>query len=241
MLQWPPMPLFQLTKELAFPRPEMAEPEGLLAVGGDLSVERLLLAYSLGIFPWFGAGDPILWWSPDPRMVLFPAEFHVSERLRRLHRQRKYRVTLDTAFPKVIAACADQPRSGQDGTWITREMEEAYVAVHEAGFAHSIECWDGSRLVGGLYGISLGAAFFGESMFSIEPNTSKLAIWFLVEQVRRWDFQLIDCQVHTPHLARLGARDVPRKRFLKILKDASARESRRGPWALDEDLPEAMD
>ncbi len=235
------MPLFQLTSDLAFPRPELAEPEGLLAVGGDLSVERLLLAYSLGIFPWFGEGDPILWWSPDPRMVLFPADFHVADRLRRLHRQRKYRVTLDTAFPKVIAACADQPRPGQDGTWITREMEEAYTALHWTGFAHSIEVWDGTRLVGGLYGVSLGACFFGESMFSIEPNTSKLAMWTFAEQARRWGFQLIDCQVHTPHLARLGARDIPRKKFLKLVKESLVSETRRGPWVLDADLSAAMD
>jgi len=235
------MPLFQLTSDLAFPSPELAEPEGLLAIGGDLSVERLLLAYSQGIFPWFGEGDPILWWSPDPRMVLFPGEFHVSERLRRLHRQRKYRVALDTAFPKVIAACANQPRAGQDGTWITQEMEEAYAALHWTGLAHSVEVWDGARLAGGLYGVSLGAAFFGESMFSIEPNTSKLAMWTLVEQLRRWGFQLLDCQVHTPHLATLGARDVPRRRFLKLLKDALTHETRRGPWAFDPGLPEAMD
>jgi len=235
------MPLFQLTSDLAFPRPELAEPEGLLAVGGDLSVERLLLAYSLGIFPWFGEGDPILWWSPDPRMVLMPADFHVSDRLRRLHRQRKYRVMLDTAFPKVIAACADQPRPGQDGTWITREMEEAYIAVHQAGFAHSVEVWDGARLVGGLYGISLGTGFFGESMFSVEPNTSKLAIWTLAEQAKRWGFPFIDCQVHTPHLERLGGRDIPRRRFLKLLKEAVAQPTRRGKWSLDDDLAGAMD
>lgn len=235
------MPLFQLTPEIAFPRPELATREGLLAVGGDLSVERLLLAYSLGIFPWFGDGDPILWWSPNPRLVLFPGDFHVSQRLRRLHRQRKYRVTLDTDFPKLIAACADQPRAGQDGTWITREMEEAYTDLHYAGFAHSVEVWDGPHLAGGLYGVSLGGCFFGESMVSRAPNTSKLALWTLVEQVRRWGFQFIDCQVHTPHLASLGAADIPRARFLKLLKAAVAQETRRGPWRLDEDLLAAMD
>ena len=235
------MPLFQLTSEMAFPKPDLAEPEGLLAVGGDLSVERLLLAYSLGIFPWFGEGDPILWWSPDPRMVLFPADFHASERLRRLHRQRKYHVALDTAFPKIIAACADHPRPGQDGTWITREMEEAYAALHWTGYAHSVEVWDGARLVGGLYGVSIGTAFFGESMFSVEPNSSKLAMWTLVEQVKRWGFQFVDCQVHTPHLERLGGRDIPRKHFLKLLKEAAAQPTRRGPWRLDDDLAAAMD
>ncbi len=235
------MPLFQLTSDLAFPRPELAEPEGLLAVGGDLSVERLLLAYSLGIFPWFGEGDPILWWSPDPRMVLLPEDFHASRSLRKLHRQRRYTLKLDTAFAKVIAACADQPRPGQDGTWITREMEQAYIALHEAGFAHSVECWDGTRLVGGLYGVSLGACFFGESMVSHEANASKLAIWALVEQLRRWRFTLLDCQVHTPHLQSLGGRDLPRKRFLRLLKDAVAQPTRRSPWRFDDDLWHAMD
>jgi leucyl/phenylalanyl-tRNA--protein transferase len=235
------MPLFQLTADLVFPRPDLAEPEGLLAVGGDLGVERLLLAYSLGIFPWFGEGDPILWWSPDPRMVLLPEDFHASRSLRRLHRQRRYTLTLDTAFPKVIAACADQPRPSQDGTWITREMERAYIALHEAGFAHSVECWDGARLVGGLYGVSLGACFFGESMFSHEANASKLALWALVEQIRRWGFTLLDCQVHTPHLQSLGGRDLTRKRFLRLLKEALAHPTRRGPWHFDDDLWQAMD
>jgi leucyl/phenylalanyl-tRNA--protein transferase len=235
------MPLYQLTTDLVFPSPELAEREGLLAVGGDLTVERLLLAYSVGIFPWFGDGDPILWWSPDPRMVLFPNDFHASARLRRLHRQRRYRVTLDTAFPKVIAACADQPRPGQDGTWITGEMEEAYTQLHWTGFAHSVEVWDGARLAGGLYGVSLGAAFFGESMFSLDPNTSKLAMWTLVEQIKRWGFHFIDCQVHTPHLESLGGNDIPRRRFLKLLKDAVAQPTRRGPWQFDADLPESMD
>jgi leucyl/phenylalanyl-tRNA--protein transferase len=174
-------------------------------------------------------------------MLIFPDDFHVADRLRRLHKARKYRVTIDTAFPKVIAACADQPRPGQDGTWITREMEEAYAALHWAGYAHSVECWDGTRLVGGLYGVSLGAAFFGESMFSVEPNTSKLAMWTFVEQLKRWNFQFIDCQVHTPHLQRLGGKDVPRKKFLRLLKDAVAQPTRRGPWSIDADLPAAMD
>ncbi len=235
------MPLFQLTQDIAFPRPDLATHEGLLAVGGDLSIERLLLAYSLGIFPWFGEGDPILWWSPNPRLLLFPDDLHVSQRLRRIHRQRKYRVTLDADFPKMIAACADQPRAGQDGTWITREMEQAYTDLHHAGYAHSVEVWNGTQLVGGLYGVSLGACFFGESMVSLEPNTSKLALWTLVEQIRRWGFQFIDCQVHTAHLAGLGAADVPRARFLKLLKAAMAQETRRGAWRLDDDLPAAMD
>lgn len=235
------MPLFQLTDELAFPPPEYATGEGLLAIGGDLSRERLLLAYSLGVFPWYGEDDPILWWSPNPRMVLFPEEFHVSRRLGRLMRQRRFEVRLDTAFERVIAACADIPRPGQDGTWITREMEQAYVDLHAAGYAHSVEVWDENRLAGGLYGVSIGRCFFGESMFSREANTSKLALSWLVLQLKRWDFALIDCQVHTDHLARLGARDVSRRTFMRLLRDAVRDETRLGPWRFDADLLDAMD
>lgn len=235
------MPLFQLTDELAFPRPELATREGLLAVGGDLSTERLLLAYSHGIFPWFSDGDPLLWWSPDPRMVLFPEAFHASKSLRRLHHARTYTFTMDRNFAAVISACAQAPREGQFGTWITAAMEDAYTRLHTAGYAHSIECWDGQWLVGGLYGVSLGQCFFGESMFSRAPNSSKLALWALCEQVRRWGFRLIDCQVRTEHLASLGARDIPRKRFLKLLAEALQADSRRGSWQFDADLPESMD
>jgi leucyl/phenylalanyl-tRNA--protein transferase len=230
------MPLFQLTDDLVFPPARLATREGLLAVGGDLSAERLLLAYSQGIFPWFAEGDPVLWWSPDPRMVLFPESFHAAQSLRRLHRERRYRLTLDTAFAGVIAACANAPRPGQDGTWITREMEQAYIRLHKAGFAHSVECWEDERLVGGLYGVSLGLCFFGESMFSRAPNSSKLALWALCEQVRRWGFALIDCQVRTEHLATLGAREIPRKRFLALLEQALQTETLRGPWQFDADL-----
>jgi len=235
------MPLYQLTNDLVFPRVELALPEGLLAVGGDLSVDRLLLAYSHGIFPWYGDGDPIMWWSPDPRMLLVPNQFHAARSLRRLHRKRIYRLTFDTAFARVISACADVPRPGQDGTWITRDMEHAYLRLHDAGYAHSIEVWDGARLVGGLYGVSLGKAFFGESMFSRRPNTSKLAMWTLVRQLERWQFAFIDCQMHTEHLARLGARDVPRAEFLERLRDALRAPTRRGPWTLDDHVLDTMD
>jgi leucyl/phenylalanyl-tRNA--protein transferase len=235
------MPLFQLTDDLFFPRPELATRDGLLAVGGDLSAERLLLAYAHGIFPWFGEGDPLLWWSPDPRLVLFPDVFHVSKSLRRLHHQRRYRLTMDTHFAEVISACATTPREGQHGTWITAEMESAYIQLHKQGYAHSVEVWEDEWLVGGVYGVSLGRCFFGESMFSRRPNSSKLALWALCEQVRRWGFTLIDCQIHTDHLASLGARDVARKRFLRLLAQAMEADTRRGPWHLDADLPESMD
>jgi len=226
------MPIFRLTDALAFPPPHLAE-EGLLAVGGDLRPERLLLAYRSGIFPWYSEGEPILWWSPDPRMILLPAELHLSRRFRRKLRQAPFRLTLDTAFAQVIQACATVPRKHQDGTWITPAMESAYTQLHHAGYAHSVECWRDENLVGGLYGISLGACFFGESMFSREPDASKIALAALVAQCRRWGIGLIDCQVANPHLGRLGAREVPREVFLKLLAQGLRAQSRRGPWSFD--------
>ncbi len=223
--------MFKLSRRIEFPPPNLAEPDGLLAIGGDLSVERLKLAYSLGIFPWFNLGDPILWWSPDPRLVLFPEEFRVSARLERTIRSRKFRVTFDTAFDRVIAACKRAPRPGQDGTWITEDMQAAYIRLHKAGFAHSVEAWRGEQLVGGLYGVSLGAAFFGESMFARTPDASKVALAALVERLRAWEFHFIDCQVHTRHLASLGARDIPRAEFLQRLDHALERPTRSGNWA----------
>ena len=235
------MPLFQLTDDLSFPSPELATRDGLLAVGGDLSTERLLLAYAHGIFPWFGAGDPLLWWSPDPRLVLSPAAFHVSRSLRRVHHQRRFTLTLDRNFVEVIEACAATPRDGQHGTWITSEMESAYIRLHKQGYAHSVEVWEGQWLVGGLYGVSLGQCFFGESMFSREANSSKLALWALCVQVRRWQFPLIDCQVRTEHLASLGAHELPRKRFLHLLSEALKADTRKGNWHFDADLADSMD
>lgn len=226
------MPIFRLTEELIFPPPHMAE-DGLLAVGGDLSRERLLLAYRQGIFPWYTEDQPLLWWSPDPRMVITPESLHVSRRLGRLLRQEAYNVTMDTAFGEVMDACAATPRHGQDGTWITPEMRAAYVDLHEAGYAHSIECWDGEDLAGGLYGVSLGGAFFGESMFSHRDNASKFALARLVRQLAAWGIGLIDCQLPTPHLARLGGREVPRTKFLHQLREALRQPTRRGPWSFD--------
>lgn len=227
------MPVYRLSKRLAFPPPEMAEEGGLLAVGGDLSPERLLLAYSIGIFPWYSDGLPILWYSPDPRMVLRTDEVAVSRSLRKAIRRKPYRLTLDTAFDRVIRACAEAPRPGQSGTWITRDMLRAYDRLHELGFAHSVEAWRDDELVGGLYGVSLGAIFFGESMFTSAPDASKIAFVALTEQLARWELPLIDCQVHTEHLERFGAVEWDRERFLAALPALLEKPTRRGAWRFD--------
>jgi leucyl/phenylalanyl-tRNA--protein transferase len=233
------MPVVRLGRELVFPHPDASEPDGLLAVGGDLSPERLLLAYSAGIFPWYGDGLPILWHSPDPRTVLRPASLHVSRSLRKTLRRGSYEVRLDTAFARVIEQCARVPRREDAGTWITDDMRDAYERLHQLGFAHSAEAWQAGRLVGGLYGVSLGAVFFGESMFALAPDASKVAFVRLVEALAGWDFALIDCQQHTPHLARFGAEAWPRRRFLAELARALEQPTRRGVWRLpDARLPD---
>jgi leucyl/phenylalanyl-tRNA--protein transferase len=214
------MPVFTLSKRLSFPPPHLAIREGLLAVGGDLSVERLLLAYRSGIFPWYSKGEPILWWSPDPRLVLYPEELRVSRSLRRIIKKKIFHVTFDQAFEEVIQACADVKRSYGDGTWITDEMKAAYCELHRRGHAHSVEAWQDDKLVGGLYGVSIGRAFFGESMFSLVSNASKVAFAIFVQKLQQLDFKLIDCQVRTDHLIRFGAREVPRKLFLEQLGKA---------------------
>ncbi len=224
------MPVYRLSRELAFPSPQEAEPSGLLAVGGDLGSARLLLAYSMGIFPWYSQGQPILWWSPDPRCVLALTDFHVSRRLRRGLNQGKFRVSFDEDFRGVIRACASVDRPGQEGTWITPEMERAYVRLHEAGLAHSVECWLGRHLVGGIYGIALGRGFFGESMFHREADASKVALARLVDRLAGWAFHFIDAQVTTSHMLSLGAREVPRTAFLKSLEEALRYPTRRGSW-----------
>lgn len=226
-------PLFRLGRALAFPDPGESLPSGLLAVGGDLSCERLLLAYSQGIFPWYCEDQPILWHSPDPRMLLLPSALRVSRSLARTLRQGRYQVRLDSAFAEVVHACAEVPRPGQPGTWITPEMQRAYVVLHERGYAHSAEAWEQGRLVGGLYGVSLGGAFFGESMFAERPDASKVAFVTLVRQLARWGFDLIDCQVHTPHLERFGAEPWPRPRFLAALAQSLERPTRVGSWRLE--------
>lgn len=212
------MPIYRLDQFIAFPPVHHAE-DGLLAVGGDLRTERLLLAYRSGIFPWYSEGEPLLWWSPDPRMVLYPEEFYCSQRLRRTIRQGRFSVTLDQAFPAVIHACGETPRPGQDGTWITPEMEGAYVELHRQGHAHSIECWESDQLVGGLYGVALGGCFFGESMFSHQDNASKVAMFALTRAALAWGIPLIDCQVANPHLLSLGAREISRKQFCQQLRE----------------------
>lgn len=227
------MTVYRLSKQLAFPPPDHAEESGLLAVGGDLKPERLLLAYSRGIFPWYHEGIPILWYSPDPRTVLESSGLVVSRSLRKAIRRAPYRVTLDTAFGEVIRACAKVPRPGQDGTWITRDMVRAYDRLHELGYAHSVEAWRDEELVGGLYGVSLGSAFFGESMFARADDASKIAFVALVEQLERWGIGLIDCQVHTEHLERFGAAEWPRGRFLAALAAALEQPTRGGPWRFD--------
>lgn len=203
-----------------FPDPSMAEtdPDGLLAIGGDLTTERIIQAYRQGIFPWYGDDQPILWWSPNPRMVLFPEKLHVSRSLAKEMRRETFQVTFDQAFDRVIEACA-QPRKNEEGTWLMPEMIAAYGNLHRQGIAHSVEAWHQGELVGGLYGNALGSVFFGESMFSIAPNASKAAFVCLVRSLARGGFQLVDCQVFTPHLESLGAGLIPRKEFLVLLGD----------------------
>jgi leucyl/phenylalanyl-tRNA--protein transferase len=213
----------------------LEEPNGLLAAGADLSPERLLDAYAHGIFPWFSDDQPILWWSPDPRMVLFLRELHVSRSLARVLRSQSFTVTLDRAFRHVVAGCA-APRAGQDGTWITADMAEAYGGLAHRGFAHSVEVWAGDELAGGLYGVAIGRMFFGESMFSRRPDASKVALASLARQLERWGFELIDCQMSTPHLASLGAREIRRSEFAAHVARLVRLPGHPAPWRFDPDL-----
>ena len=226
------MPIYRLGRAVAFPDPALAEPGGLLAVGGDLRPERLLEAYARGIFPWFDDRSPILWWSPDPRLVLAPEELHVSRSLARTLRRGTFRVTADTAFDSVIRRCAEKGRPGQRGTWITPEMIDAYCALHRLGFAHSFEAWEGEALAGGLYGVSLGAVFFGESMFADAPDASKVAFARGVAWLASRGVGLVDCQVRTDHLVSLGAREIPRREFLARVEAALEAPTLRGRWEL---------
>jgi leucyl/phenylalanyl-tRNA--protein transferase len=213
------MPVFLLDDRPVFPPPELADAEGLLAVGGDLSIERLLAAYSRGIFPWYDAA-PILWWSPDPRAVLFPGELRVSRRLRRTIRSGRFETRRDKSFDRIIRACAEVPRPDQPGTWITPEMQRAYTLLHRRGYAHSVGAWREGRLVGGIYGVRLGRCFFGESMFHTESDASKVALVALVDWMASDGVLLIDCQVATDHMRRMGAREIPRAEFLRRLESA---------------------
>jgi leucyl/phenylalanyl-tRNA---protein transferase len=210
----------------------MREPNGLLAAGGDLSSSRLLDAYRRGIFPWFSDEDPLLWWSPDPRMVLYVDELVVSRSLRKTIRTGRFRVTADRAFSAVMSGCAE-PREDQDGTWITTEMRAAYARLAAMGYAHSVEAWRGDQLAGGLYGVAIGRVFFGESMFARVSDASKVAFVTLVRQLQQWGFRLIDCQMPTAHLASLGAREVPRREFLAEVDRAVLEPPIPSPWTLE--------
>jgi len=214
-----------------FPPADSASPEGLLAVGGDLSSERLLAAYRQGIFPWYSTGQPILWWSPDPRAVLYPGHLKVSRSLRQTLRRGQFVVRFDTAFRDVMLACsAPREQYPEGGTWITDEMVSAYCRLHDLGYAHSIETWRGDRLTGGLYGIAIGGVFFGESMFSRETDASKVALVALVNRLQAWGFALVDCQVPSEHLASLGAVNIPRHQFLDELSQALTAPGHPGRW-----------
>jgi leucyl/phenylalanyl-tRNA--protein transferase len=217
----------------AFPQAHTANEDGILAVGGDLSPARLVAAYQRGIFPWYSEGLPILWHCPDPRFVLEPAKLHVPKSLRKAAKAQPYRLTVDTAFEGVIDGCAKTKRPGQRGTWITRDMRRAYVTLHQLGLAHSCEAWRGDELVGGLYGVSLGHVFFGESMFARADDASKLAFVTLVEWMRGWGVELIDCQQETAHLARFGAEPWPRPRFLAAVETLAHLPTKKGPWRFE--------
>lgn len=231
------MPVFRIPNRVVFPDPELADDSGLLGVGGDLGPRRLLLAYSRGVFPWFSEGQPILWWSPDPRMVLYADELHIPRSLGKRIRRGDYRVTFDQDFTRVIRHCAQAPRPGQDGTWITTNMQLAYAHLHRLGHAHSVEAWRGGELVGGLYGVAVGGLFAGESMFALAPDASKVAFVRAVRQLQRWGFPLIDCQMHTDHLQRFGAREIPRASYLAALAELTSRPGRPvGRWSFDDDF-----
>ena len=232
------MPVYELGRALVFPPPERAV-DGLLAVGGDLSPERLLLAYRSGIFPWYSDDLPILWHSPDPRCVLPVDRVHAGRTLRRAVNKGVYEIRFDTAFERVIATCQTTPRAGQDGTWITGEMLDAYVELHRLGYAHSVEAWREGELAGGLYGVSLGRVFFGESMFARQADASKVALVSLAARIARWGFRFIDSQVPTPQTEALGAELWPRERFLKVLATEVAFPTRRGSWSVEEPALEA--
>jgi leucyl/phenylalanyl-tRNA--protein transferase len=234
------VPVYLLTKELVFPPPEGASREGVVAIGGDLSAERLLLAYAQGIFPWPSEGMPLLWFSPDPRFVLEPSKAHIGRSLKKRVRRGGFEIRCDTAFREVMLGCQRSYRPGQDGTWITREMIRGYETLYERGYAHSIECWMDGALTGGLYGVSLGHTFFGESMFADESDASKLAFMTLLGNLVHWGFDLVDCQVRTEHLERFGAGDWSRKRFLAALRSSLEAPTRHGAWTFELDPSEAL-
>lgn len=219
-----------MTPEIVFPDPELADQDGLLAYGGNLEVETLLTAYRKGIFPWYNDDSPILWWSPDPRMVLFPEKFKLSKSLKQKINRKIFNVAFDNDFQGIIKQCAEVERKNQPGTWINSEMQQAYIRLHQAGFAHSVETYYGNKLVGGLYGVAIGKAFFGESMFHLMTDASKVALFSLVSRLKKWNYMLIDVQQSTAHLKSLGAEDVPRQHFLSLLNIAIGSEGVKGSW-----------
>jgi len=225
------MPVYLLNEEISFPNPNNSNEEGIVAVGGDLSTERLLHAYSVGIFPWYSVESPIIWWSPDPRTILFLEEFKVSKSLQSKINKNIFQVKFDTNFADVIENCASIPRIDQEDTWITDDMKKAYINLHQKGYCHSVETYFKNKLVGGLYGISLGNAFFGESMFHIKTDASKIALYFLVEKLKKWNFDFIDVQQETDHLKSMGAKIIDRKKFLTLLKNSNQSLTRKGNWS----------
>jgi len=225
--------LFRLDRDLSFPDPNLAEPEGLLAVGGDLDPRRLLLAYSMGIFPWYSRGEPILWWCPPERAVVVPSEVHIGRTIRKALRKSGFEVRVDTCFERVIRYCAMTPRPGQRGTWITTDMQRAYMGLHEEGFAHSFETFHEGQLVGGLYGLSIGGSYFGESMFSLMDDASKAAFTALSQTVAGKNFDLIDCQLQNENVMRYGTKVIPRKLFLEILALSIQKPTLRGKWEVE--------
>ncbi|MBW2563300.1 MAG: leucyl/phenylalanyl-tRNA--protein transferase [Deltaproteobacteria bacterium] len=227
------MPVFYLTDKHIFPPPHLAEKEGLLAVGGDLVEDRLLLAYRMGIFPWYSGEESILWWSPDPRLVLYPEEIKVSKTLKKIIKKDKFDITMDQAFDEVIEACAQIRSENNEGTWIGKDMIKAYCGLHKSGYAHSVEAWYKGELVGGLYGVSLGKSFFGESMFTRISNASNVVFVKLVEYLTQISFDMIDCQVRTEHMIRFGAREIPRDLFLQQLKKSLCKPTIKGKWSFE--------
>ncbi len=224
------MAIYELSESPRFPPVSHAEPDGLLAVGGDLTAQRLDAAYRAGIFPWFEDDTQLLWWAPDPRCLLFPQKLKISQSLKRVLKNDTFSVTADTQFTRVMRACRDMVRAGQDGTWITDGMITAYTELHQQGLAHSVEVWQQERLVGGLYGVSQGQAFFGESMFSMQKNASKVAFAHLAKCLQTHNFSFIDCQLPTPHLESLGASPVPREHFMTLLDDALSADTHAHVW-----------
>ena len=230
------MPVYQLNRAHVFPDPREAHSSGIIAVGGDLHPERVLQAYYAGIFPWYSEDSPLYWYSPDPRFLLQTDSLKLQRSLKKRIRRGDYRITLDTAFDRVLQGCATVDRPDQDGTWLTQPLQSAFRVLHTHGFAHSVEAWRGDELVGGLYGVTIGRIFCGESMFATASDASKVAFAHLVRQLERWQYPVVDCQVHTPHLERFGAREVPREHFLAVLHELRTQPGIPGPWAFDADL-----